>query len=84
MLAFLTVLTVAGGNDVLATTFNVRVEDLTNALRLLAVGVPILAWIVTYVLLVDRAKRGTEPPPRSHGQVVRRTPDGGFEEVDAG
>ena len=84
MLAVLTMLTVAGGNDVLATTFNVRVEDLTNALRLLTVAVPILAWIVTYVLLVELAKRETEPQPGSHGGVVRRTPDGGFEEVDVG
>jgi hypothetical protein len=82
MLAVLTMLTIAGGNDVLATTFNVRVEDLTAALRLLTVAVPILAWIVTYLLLVERAKRGTQPAGAGHGRSVRRNADGGFEEVE--
>jgi ubiquinol-cytochrome c reductase cytochrome b subunit len=84
MLAVLTMLTLAGGNDVLATTFNVRVEDLTNVLRVLTVAVPILAWIVTYRLLVERARRATEPQPGRHGRALRRTSDGGFEEVDGG
>jgi ubiquinol-cytochrome c reductase cytochrome b subunit len=84
MLAVLAMLTIAGGNDVLAATFNVRVEDLTNVLRLLTVAVPILAWIVTYLLLVERAKSGHPPRSAHHGRVVRRTPDGGFEEVDIG
>jgi hypothetical protein len=44
--------------------------------------VPVLAWIVTYRLLVDRAKRGTEPAGAGHGRSVRRTADGGFEEVE--
>jgi len=84
MLAVLAMLTIAGGNDVLAATFNVRVEDLTNVLRLLTVAVPILAWIVTYLLLVGRAKSGDRSRTTGHGRVVRRTPDGGFEEVDIG
>jgi ubiquinol-cytochrome c reductase cytochrome b subunit len=82
MLAVLIMLTIAGGNDVLATTFNVRVEDLTGALRLLTVAVPIVAWIVTYLLLVERAKRGPEPAGGGHARALRRSADGGFEEVD--
>jgi ubiquinol-cytochrome c reductase cytochrome b subunit len=82
MLAVLAMLTIAGGNDVLAATFNVRVEDLTNVLRLLTVAVPILAWIVTYLLLVERAKSGDRSRTAGHGRVVRRTADGGFEEVE--
>jgi ubiquinol-cytochrome c reductase cytochrome b subunit len=82
MLAVLAMLTVAGGNDVLATTFNVRVEELTDALRLLAVAVPILAWIVTYRLLVERSRRDDASLPARVATAVRRTSDGGFEEVD--
>ena len=92
MLTFLTVLTLAGGNDVLATTFNVRVEDITSAFRILAILAPIVAWLVTYRLLVGHGRIGaqpgeseTEPPkPIRHGGgiALRRTPDGGFEDVD--
>jgi ubiquinol-cytochrome c reductase cytochrome b subunit len=92
MLTFLTVLTLAGGNDVLATTFNVRVEDITGVFRILAVLAPIVAWLVTYRLLVGHGRigarpddSGTEPskPIRHRGGIaLRRTAEGGFEDVD--
>ena len=82
MLAILAMLTIAGANDVLATTFDVRVEDLTNALRVLTVGVPIVSWIVTYRLLVERAGRTERRPAAPRTVVLRRTAAGGFDEVE--
>jgi ubiquinol-cytochrome c reductase cytochrome b subunit len=82
MLAILAMLTIAGANDVLATTFDVRVEDLTNALRVLTVAVPIAAWIVTYRLLVERAGRADRPASAERTVVLRRTAAGGFDEVE--
>ena len=60
----------------------IRVEDLTNALRVLTVGVPIVAWIVTYRLLVERAGRTERRPAAPRTVVLRRTAAGGFDEVE--
>jgi ubiquinol-cytochrome c reductase cytochrome b subunit len=81
MLTLLTVLTLAGGNDVLATTFNVRVEDVTAVFRVLVVAAPIIAWFVTYRLLVARRDSGARSRPGRAGVAVRRSSDGGFDEL---
>ncbi len=84
MLTIMTVLTLAGGNDVLAATFNLSLEGLTNAFRILLVAGPIVAWIVSYRLLVDHGRRDRpdEDEPTDRGVTVQRNASGGFEEVE--
>jgi ubiquinol-cytochrome c reductase cytochrome b subunit len=48
------VLTIAGGNDVLAVFLHVGVEDLTGALRILLLVAPVTVGLVAYRLAVER------------------------------
>lgn len=82
VLSIFVVLTLAGGNDVLAVYFHVALYGLTNAFRLLLIAVPIVAWITTYVLMKERKARGKAPLGPAAGTALRRLPDGGFEEVE--
>jgi ubiquinol-cytochrome c reductase cytochrome b subunit len=56
-LAFFVVLTLAGGNDVLAASLHVGVEELTGVFRVLVVLVPIVAGVVAWRLGVERNRR---------------------------
>jgi len=56
------VLTIAGGNDVLAVFLHVGVEDITNAARVLLVVAPIVTGLVAYRLAVERRNRNAEEP----------------------
>jgi ubiquinol-cytochrome c reductase cytochrome b subunit len=56
-LAFFVVLTLAGGNDVLAVFLHVRLEGLTNAARVLVVGAPIVAGLVAWRLAIERRRQ---------------------------
>ena len=58
-LAFFILLTLAGGNDVLALTFDVGVESVTNFLRIGIFLIPLLSAGMAY--RVATALRGTEP-----------------------
>jgi ubiquinol-cytochrome c reductase cytochrome b subunit len=85
--AFLTlfvVLTLAGGNDVLAFYFTTEVEMLTRVFRILALVLPVVAWILVYRACRVRLERDAAPPdhgtPRG-GIALRRTASGGFEEA---
>ena len=82
ILTFFGVLTLAGGNDVLAFQFGFDVEFLTRLFRWLAVLLPIAVWVVTYRLCRARLREGDHPPPPIAGRAVVRGPDGGFEEID--
>jgi ubiquinol-cytochrome c reductase cytochrome b subunit len=76
------VATLAGSNDVLAVILNVPVETMTNVLRVLIFLVPIVGFLLTWRIcheLQREASATLEPPKRV---VLRRTPDGGFEEVE--
>jgi ubiquinol-cytochrome c reductase cytochrome b subunit len=81
ILAFFGILTLAGGNDVLAFYFGAEVETLTLLFRALAVILPVLAWLVTWRVCRLRAEGGGPEPRPAAGVALRRTPDGGFEEV---
>jgi ubiquinol-cytochrome c reductase cytochrome b subunit len=85
ILTFFAVLTLAGGNDVLAFYFGTQLEALTLVFRLLSVLLPIVAWLVTYRVCRGRlalASRRVPPTERRGGVGIRRRPDGGFEEVE--
>jgi ubiquinol-cytochrome c reductase cytochrome b subunit len=83
------ILTLAGGNDVIAFYFATEIEALTNTFRVLTIIGPPLAFIVTYRVCKARRDRaraaGTEAaaePRLRGGTLLRRTPGGGFEEVE--
>ncbi|MDQ3792875.1 MAG: cytochrome bc complex cytochrome b subunit [Actinomycetota bacterium] len=82
ILAFFGVLTLAGANDILAATFNVRVELITDIFRFLAVALPIVLWLLTYRLCRERAAVTAAPMREHRGIALRRTAAGGFEEVE--
>ncbi len=82
ILALFAVLTLAGGNDVLAAFFHLPVESLTWIFRAFAILVPIVTWVVVYVLCRSRATRpapGAVPPG---GVGLVRSPSGGWEEAE--
>jgi ubiquinol-cytochrome c reductase cytochrome b subunit len=84
ILTFFGVLTLAGGNDVIAFYLSTDVETLTLLFRVLIVVLPVLAWLVTYRLCVarrDRVERPVPARPRG-GTSIRRSAEGGFEEVE--
>ena len=82
MFTLLVVLTLAGGNDVLASLMVVRLEDLNNIFRILIVVLPILVGFATYRLMRTRGARGG----RSDTGAVElvRNEQGGFEERGEG
>ena len=58
-LTLLLILTIAGGNDVLAVFLQVGLEELTGTLRLLAIGAPIVVGLIVYRLAIERRRRAT-------------------------
>lgn len=82
VLTLFVVLTLAGANDLLAALLNVGVEELTTALRLLAFIGPIVVALIAYRLAIETRRRAGRPLGPDGGSVLRRTPDGGFEEVE--
>ena len=77
VLAMLVVLTVSGGNDVLAVFLHVNVDDVTNATRILVVVIPVVVGLVTYRLMVerrDRELRARSPIERLREAETRRGP----------
>jgi ubiquinol-cytochrome c reductase cytochrome b subunit len=76
------VLTLAGANDLLAVLLNVGVEELTNVLRVLALVGPIVVALIAYRLALEIGARAGRPLGPVGGVTLRRTADGGFEEVE--
>jgi ubiquinol-cytochrome c reductase cytochrome b subunit len=74
-------LTLAGGNDVAAIIFNIPVETMTNVLRAAVFVVPLLGFALTYRICLEMRARDLHPLQRSAGVLLRRTSEGGFEEV---
>jgi ubiquinol-cytochrome c reductase cytochrome b subunit len=77
--------TLAGGNDVLSTFLNIPVESLTVLFIWSLPTVPVVTWIVVFLLARQRRARpegADESPPRGGIRLVRNA-QGGFEEVDA-
>jgi ubiquinol-cytochrome c reductase cytochrome b subunit len=82
VLALFVVLTVSGANDVLAMVLNVGVEDLTSALRVLLLVGPVVVGLIAYRVALEIRRRSGRPLGPDGGVVIRRTSDGGFEEIE--
>ena len=75
------ILTLAGGNDVVALIFGVPVEAMTIILRVAIVVMPLLGFGLTYRISSElRDRRAGSGDARM--VRLRRTSAGGFEEVD--
>lgn len=77
-LAFFILLTLAGGNDVLALTFDVGVEAVTNVLRIAIFIVPLLCAGIAYRIAKDLGGRDPGSLLAPSATVVERNRDGGF------
>jgi ubiquinol-cytochrome c reductase cytochrome b subunit len=81
-LTLISILMLAGSNDVVAEFFHVEVDRLNNWLQGLVLVVPFVVAGVTFAVCRDLRRRGDRPFADPGRTVVRRTPDGGFAEVD--
>jgi len=79
---FWLVLTLSGGNDVIADKFNISLNAMTWAGRIGLILLPPLAYYVTYRICLGLQQHDREV--LAHGVetgIIRRLPDGRFEEV---
>jgi len=79
------VLTLAGGNDVLAFYFGTDVETLTVLFRWLSLILPIAVWLIAWQFARTRSRGGPDEPGHDvplAGTSVRRGASGGFEEIE--
>jgi ubiquinol-cytochrome c reductase cytochrome b subunit len=81
VLTFYVLLFLAGGNDVLASRFDISVNQITWALRIAVLTLPLVTFMLTYRLCRELQAREREAPPAV--AVLERGPDGGFTEVEA-
>jgi ubiquinol-cytochrome c reductase cytochrome b subunit len=78
---YVTLLTIAGGNDVLALTFNVPIEAMVWFLRVGLFVIPVLGGFITYKVCTELQSSRARPARRERGTRLRRNTEGGFEEV---
>jgi ubiquinol-cytochrome c reductase cytochrome b subunit len=81
-LTLLTVLTLAGSNDVLAKFLQVEVDTLNSVFRWLLLLAPPIAGVITYRICVELRDRGTHPIREPRRVRVRWNDEGGFDETD--
>jgi ubiquinol-cytochrome c reductase cytochrome b subunit len=74
-------LTLAGGDDVLALTFDVSFGVMVWALRVGLLVIPLVGGVLTYYLCAGLRSSELHPFRRAKPIVLRRTPEGGFEEI---
>ena len=91
--AFFAILTLAGGNDVLAVFLDLSVEALTWIFQGARDRGPVVIGLVTWLLCRNRLGRPApdelaadaddpDASPRNAGVALRRTASGGFEEAE--
>ena len=79
VITFFSIMTVAGGNDVIASFFGVSVEAMTRILRIAIIVLPLVAYAVTYYLASELKRSGLHPVKEARIDTIRRTPEGGFQ-----
>ncbi|HXY93261.1 MAG TPA: ubiquinol-cytochrome c reductase cytochrome b subunit [Acidimicrobiia bacterium] len=82
VLTFYVVLFVAGGDDVIASHFNLSVNDVVYVFRGLVFVLPAVAYYVTYRLCKELSARARLPADEL--ALLARTPEGGYVEVEPG
>jgi ubiquinol-cytochrome c reductase cytochrome b subunit len=79
-IAFTALLTLAGGNDVIALIFNIPVDAITWFFRIAVFVAPPLAGYVGYRMALELGRSALHPLGRKKGVVLRRNQSGGFDE----
>ncbi len=82
VLTFVVVLTLAGGNDVIAAALNVSVEGITRFLRVAVLVLPLAAFALTHRIASRLRDSREHPVSAARPHVIRRTTSGGFETAD--
>ena len=80
-IAFAVLLTLAGGNDVLALAFSIPVEAITWFFRIAVLVVPPLLGWLGYRIALELQATDFHPLRRRKGVVLRRNAEGGYDEV---
>jgi ubiquinol-cytochrome c reductase cytochrome b subunit len=78
-ITFAVVLTLAGGNDVLALVFDIPVEAITWFFRVAIFVIPPLIGYLAYRMSAELGAEGFHPFRRKRGVVLRRNAEGGFD-----
>jgi ubiquinol-cytochrome c reductase cytochrome b subunit len=79
VMTLMLILTVAGGNDVIAALLSVSVETVTRSLRAAALVGPVVAFAVAYRMAGELRRRRLHPIAGPETGVIRRNASGGFE-----
>ena len=82
VIAFMIVLTLAGGNDIIAAQLGISVEAITLSLRVAVVVLPLLVFAIAYQWASELQRRRIHPIARPKTTVIRRTATGGFEALE--
>jgi ubiquinol-cytochrome c reductase cytochrome b subunit len=78
VLTFFSIMTVAGGNDVIASFFGVSVQAMTKILRIVIIVLPLVAYAVTYYLARELKRSALHPVKEAKIVTIRRTAEGGY------
>jgi ubiquinol-cytochrome c reductase cytochrome b subunit len=81
-IALMVVLFLAGSNDVLAKYLQIEVDTFNTVLQVLLFVAPVVVGGFTFLLCRDLRERPRHPVSRPGKMTVRRTGEGGFEEID--
>jgi ubiquinol-cytochrome c reductase cytochrome b subunit len=81
VLLFFAILTLAGGNDVLAITFQTSVEANTWVFRIAIILIPVVGGTITRRICMHLSASTLHPLARTAGVELRRNPQGGFDAI---
>ncbi|HEY6567420.1 MAG TPA: cytochrome bc complex cytochrome b subunit [Actinomycetota bacterium] len=80
-IGLMVVLFLAGSNDVLAKYLQIEVDTFNAVLKVLVFVLPVVVGFLTFMVCRDLRDRPRSPVERPGTMTVRRTEDGGFEEI---
>jgi ubiquinol-cytochrome c reductase cytochrome b subunit len=82
-LSFYTVLFLAAGTDVLATTFGLAFETLLRTFQVSCIAVPLIIGWLTWRICKELSRQHVHPIGQPVGATVVRSPEGGYELASA-
>jgi len=80
-LSFYTVLFLAAGTDVLATTFGLAFETLLRTFQVGCIAVPLIVGWITWRICKELSRQHLHPIGQPVGGTVVRSPEGGYQMV---
>jgi ubiquinol-cytochrome c reductase cytochrome b subunit len=83
-LSFYIVLFLAGGTDVLASTFGVSFEPLLRTFQVACILMPAFIGLVTWKVCKEISRQRIHPIQQPVGGIIMRGPSGGYEVLEAG